>query len=532
MRKRNIGENTSEVSRRQLLGTGAVAAAGLAAGMAPQEAGAANVPKKWDKEADVVIVGFGGAGAAAAIQVTEAGGKALVLEKMPHGGGNSAVCSGAMAIPNDLAKGIAYMKAQTFGTVDDDELIKTFVESLMALPDWFRSLGADIKLNPPLPHLPSSYFPNLPGSDCIQGRWMINPGGNGHALFKFMLEQVNKRKIEILYETPATKLVQDPATGEIRGVLAKTAQGQLAIKARKGVVLSCGGYENNPEMKACFNLPGTTMFPAGNPGNTGDGIKMISEVGAQLWHQQPFEWRSPGVMAASKKLGVAVMASLSARTPFILVNKAGKRFQNELKEMTHTKDTLPITRFSHDMPGYPNLPFYMIFDETKRKAAPVARLGTGTSYADVYKLLEWSKDNQAEIEKGWIVKADTPRELAEKLGINAAGLEETLGNYAKYCADGADPEFGKEKRGLLPLNNPPYYATELCLVMLNTMGGPKHNARAQVLDYDNKPVPRLYAAGEFGSIFGIIYQGGQNMPEAYAFGKIAGNHAVSLKSWE
>ena len=68
--------------------------------------------------------------------------------------------------------------------------------------------------------------------------------------------------------------------------------------------------------------------------------------------------------------------------------------------------------------------------------------------------------------------------------------------------------------------------------MLNTMGGPKHNANAQVLDYDNKPVPRLYAAGEFGSIFGAIYQGGQNMPEAYAFGRIAGKNAAAAKPWK
>ena len=521
------------LTRRGFLQGSAVGAgAAVLAGFGASVAGAAAVPKRWNKEVDVVIVGFGGAGAAAAVAAKEAGGKALILEKMPHGGGNSAVSSGAMAIPNDVAKGITYMKAQTFGTVDDDELIKTFVESLIALPDWFRALGADIKLNPPLPGLPSSYFPKLPGSDCIQGRWMISPGRNGNVLFNFMLEQVKKRKIEVLYETSAKRLVQDPVSREIRGVIAKTKQGELAIKARKGVVLCCGGYENNPEMKAYFNSPGLTIFPSGTPGNTGDGIKMVSEVGAQLWHTYCFEWRSPGIMAASQKVGVAIMAALSSKNPFILVNRAGKRFQNESKGMTHTRDTLPITHFSHDMPGYPNLPFYAIFDETMRKAEPIATLGAGTGYGDVHKVLEWSKDNQAEIDKGWIVKADTLRELAEKLGIDAAGLEDTVTKYAKYCEDGVDPDLGRPKRALLPLKNPPYYATELCLVMLNTMGGPKHNARAQVLDYDNKPIPRLYAAGEFGSIFGVIYQGGQNLPEAYAFGRIAGKHAAAAKSWK
>ncbi len=534
MKKEKNNQN-SEMSRRQFLGTGAVAAAGIAAaGLSlPREAEAAKMPKKWDKEADVIIVGFGGAGAAAAIEVKEAGGKPLILEKMPHAGGNTAVCAGAMAIPNDLAKGITYMKAQTFGTVDDDELIKTFVENLMALPDWFRSMGADIKLNPPLPGLPSAYYPKLAGSDCIEGRWMFNPGRVGKALFDFMFEQVSKRKVEVLYEAAAHQLVQDPVTREIRGVIAKTKQRELAIKARRGVVLSCGGYENNPEMKAYFNSPGMQIFPAGNPGNTGDGIQMVSEVGAQLWHNYCFEWMGPqGLMAPSQKVGVAVRAALTAKKPFIIVNRAGKRFQNEMKNMSHAHDTLPITHFDQEIPGYTNLPFYAIFDETMRKAGPIAMLDARVGYADVYKILEWSKDNQAEIEKGWIFKADTLRELAGKMGIEAAGLEETVSKYNKYCEDGTDLDLGRPKRALLPLKNPPYYGTELCLMMINTMGGPKHNARAQVLDYKNKPIPRLYAAGEFGSIFGIIYQGGQNMPEAYSSGRIAAKHAMSLKPWK
>ena len=117
------------LTRRGFLQGSAVGAgAAVLAGFGASVAGAAAVPKRWNKEVDVVIVGFGGAGAAAAVAAKEAGGKALILEKMPHGGGNSAVSSGAMAIPNDVAKGITYMKAQTFGTVDDDELIKTFVE--------------------------------------------------------------------------------------------------------------------------------------------------------------------------------------------------------------------------------------------------------------------------------------------------------------------------------------------------------------------------------------------------------------------
>lgn len=521
------------LSRRDLLKGAAVGAGALAlSGIMTGETGAAAPPKKWDKESDVVIIGFGGAGAAAAIAAKDAGSKVLVLEKLDKGGGNSAVSAGAMAIPDDLKKGIDYMQAQTFGTVDDPEMIKTFVQALMGLPGWLRELGADIKFNPPLPGLPASYFPKLPGADSITGRWRINPGLTGQALWQFILGQVTKRKIEILYNTPVQRLVQNPTTGEIQGVIAKTAKGTSYIKARKAVVICCGGYENNAAMKAFYNFPGVPIFPNGSPGNTGDGFKMVSEVGAQIWHTYSFEWSGFGLKKPSESLGVGIHTMLTPKAPFIFSNKAGKRFQNEAKSITHTHETLPVTHFSHDMPGYPNIPFFAIFDETMRTAGPVAQMKGEYGYAIVHKVYDWSKDNQAEIDKGWIIKGNTLRELAEKVGIDPTALEDTVARYNKYCEAGDDPEFKRVKRTLVPLKTPPFYAAEICLLMLNTMGGAKRNSKAQVLDYDNKPIPRLYSAGEFGSIFGIIYQGGQNLPEAYSFGRIAGLNAAALKPWK
>ena len=116
--------------------------------------------------------------------------------------------------------------------------------------------------------------------------------------------------------------------------------------------------------------------------------------------------------------------------------------------------------------------------------------------------------------------------------MDPAALAATVRNYNGYCAAGEDPEFGRFKDWLVPLETPPYYATELCEPIINTQGGPKHDARAQVLDKNDQPIPRLYAAGELGSFFFPLYESASNIPEALAFGRIAGAHAAALTPWE
>jgi len=115
--------------------------------------------------------------------------------------------------------------------------------------------------------------------------------------------------------------------------------------------------------------------------------------------------------------------------------------------------------------------------------------------------------------------------------IDAAEISRTVGAYNEYCRLGADAEFERPKNHLLPLNKPPFYGAELALTCTNTQGGPKHNGKAQTLDGDNKPIPRLYSPGEFGSFFGFLYPGGSNLPEAIAFGRIAGENAAAEKPW-
>jgi len=491
---------------------------------------------QWNAEADVVILGYGAAGANAAIAAHDAGAKVLILEKMPIAGGNSGVSAGTMLIPENLADAIQYYGALSFGTVDED-LIRGFAEATVGIPDLLTKLGVEftiLRKDPP-------YFPTLLNSPVR--RITLNPTGRGG--FKSLSDLVEKRGIEIMFETPAKALIQIPETKEVIGVAAERSGKKIYIKAKRGVILACGGYEYNTEMLRNFNFPGLTEFiyPWGNPGNTGDGIKMASEVGAALWHTASIEWGAFCAKVPSKELGMSIGWGLGRSMPegsFIFVNKYGKRFMKENKNMIHRKDPLEIIYFNHERAEYPNLPAYMIFDEAYRRRGPVAcnlnyfeRVWGGpVGYPMIHKGIEWSNDNSLEIEKGWVIKADTIHDLAMKLNIDPPRLEETVKEFKSYCGSGKDPEFDRPGDSLAPLEAPPYYAVELALTLVNTQGGPKHNRHCQVLDFDNHLIPRLYAAGELGSFFGFLYQGGNNYSEAWAFGQIAGKGAAGEKPFK
>ncbi len=484
-----------------------------------------------DFETDVLIVGYGAAGANAAIAAHDAGARVLILEKMGFPGGNSGVCAGAMLIPESLEEAVRYYRALSFGTVDE-EMIRGFAEALVGMPGLLTGLGAQFSVKTREP----GYFPSLL-SGRIQRIQFSPTGADG---FAFLQKLVKERKIEVLMDTAASALIQDPQTGEVLGVKAQDKEKHLTLLARRGVVLACGGYEYNPGMLANFNCPGATdyIFPWGNPGNTGDGIKLASAAGAALWHMASIEWGAFCARTPSRKFGTAVGTGLGMAMPdgsYIFVNRNGQRFMPENINLIHRKGPLEILFFDHNGAEYRNLPAYMIFDEAYRRKGSIAsraayfqeRWGGPVGYPLIHKIYEWSDDNKAEIEAGWVFRADTLPELAAKIRVDPAGLEETVRTFNSASAKSRDAKFGRPEKSLAPLEKPPYYGVELALTLVNTQGGPTHNRYCQVLDFNDKPIPRLYAAGELGSFFGFLYQGGTNYPEAWAFGQIAGKTAAA-----
>jgi succinate dehydrogenase/fumarate reductase flavoprotein subunit len=528
--KHNHTTTKNDLSRRDFIkttavGVGATAMAGLGASKAE-----ASIPNKWDYEADVVIIGCGLAGVSAGVAAHDSGAEVLVLEKAPkqYTGGNSRVAGGGMKTPLFVSEEVfAYYKGLCFGTVSD-QMVQDFIEALYKNPERIRKLGYDV-------------YPSGTQTPTVAHLRITRGNGTGKDLYDAVKDALDERGVPVKYETRVQELVQNPETKEILGVKAVSDGWDRYIKARKGVIMACGGYENNIELKDYYNYPGLgkIIYPWGTPYNTGDGIKMVSEVGAPLWHLFSIEWDRMSLRLPSQSCGVGVQ--INSAGPGIMVNKYGNRFMNEAVTLGHNKETLALIYFSNVKKEYTNQPCFIVFDEKYRKARALANVGGSMTWNVNYKLCPWSTDNLAEIEKGWIVKADTIAELAEKMkgvdplgntvGVDAAGLQATVETYNGYCAAGADPNFSKPATNLISLDTPPYYAAELCMTLINTQGGPKHNGRSQTLNKENKPIPRLYSCGEFGSFFGFLYPGGSNLAEALAFGSIAGENAAGLTPW-
>jgi succinate dehydrogenase/fumarate reductase flavoprotein subunit len=568
-------EKEARVSRREFLktaaavGAGAMSVGALSACTSEPATAASGSGITWDQEADIVIIGYGGAGVSAAIQARTAGASVLVLEKDPVARGGNTGCTGIFCIGENVESGFEYFKSLCWGTTPDD-VLRAHVEAMHELPEWIMDLGG----RPNYMTLVGAVYPNVPGGDKFEGPnaefILVEKTSDIKYTWSFFADAAKERGVSVedgtvLLSTPATKLIQDLTTKEIIGVRALsgvitnadfTYSGgtEINVKAKKGVILACGGYENNPEMLRNFapHPHGSFVTFYGTPFNTGDGLKMAQDVGAALWHMNKKEVHALACAEASKEVGVGVVveaygSKISASS--ILVNRDGERFMNESFFTGHTDRHQAWDEFTHLLQpddsttysDYRNVPFYWIFDQTlmDHESLLAKVRGEAFRFAPVNGLVTWSEDNQAEVAKGWILKGDTLEELGEKLvakdyfgrtvGVDPTALAETVRSYNAYAAAGNDPDFGRAGNTMIPLDNGPFYAMELVECQTNTDGGPVRNKYCQVLDTADQPIPRLYCTGELGSIWGFLYNGGGNIPEAYASGRMAVDHALTLE---
>lgn len=486
---------------------------------------------------DVIVVGYGAAGAAAALTAHDQGAETIILEKMQQPGGNSLVSSANMVFPQNTAvadKFADYLNEVNFGTTER-ELVDTFVQGLLENPAWLESLGGeleiyDFKQDPSL----SYYIPNLtfPGLPSAQGLELVTkhlkqtetcpePTG-GNRIWKLLDRNVRSRGIKIMVSTPVKELVKN-SRGEIIGVVANCEGKEIFLAARKGVIMTCGGFENDRKMKL-DNLIPNEIGLLGSPGNTGDGIKMVQKVGAALWHMNA-EASVLGFKPKEFDTGFAI----AIRKPgFIYVDRYGNRFLDETRLEAHCACE-STSEFDQRTYTYSRLPCYAIVDEENARGKALCL--SIFSYNVVVRDYKWSQDNSSEIEKGWIVKADTVSELSKLLLLDETALQFTIGKYNHFCRQGVDSDFGRAADTLKAIE-PPYYAIQLMPLLYNTQGGPRRDKEARVLNPDGNPIPRLYAAGEFGSIWGFRYQTSTNYSEALVFGRIAGRNAAGLEPLE
>jgi succinate dehydrogenase/fumarate reductase flavoprotein subunit len=173
---------------------------------------------------------------------------------------------------------------------------------------------------------------------------------------------------------------------------------------------------------------------------------------------------------------------------------------------------------------------FLILDHTMFAAGPLYDGHPSHGWTQIVERYEWSKDNSTELAKGWIKAADSLTALAATVGLDPATLVDTVNRWNHGCEAKHDAQFGRTLM-LAPIVAKPFYAIELSPSMLNTQGGPRRNENAQIVRPDGTPIPRLYSAGELGSIYSYLYQGTGNIGECLAFGRIAGRNAAAETPW-
>ena len=473
----------------------------------------------WDYETDVVVVGYGGAGATAALTAADARAEVLILEKNPEGGGNTRYSGGSLRTYLDLKKAVTFIETLCDGTTERD-VVETFVSESSRNLEWLKALGGEIAPRPTPLHFPHSLpvaFPHTPGADGIGPRARIKGAGEdaGIDLWGLLSRKVAATNIQILHTTPAQQLLVEKEAG-VTGVVAMRGDKRVKVRARRAVILTCGGFEYDQSMHRTYL--GQKYFALCNPANTGDGIRLAAEIGADLWHMN-------GVAASLgykfPEFEFAIRTCMPA-PGFIYVDQTGKRFMDEAGTDAHLMWS-PTSYIDTKTLQRNRIPCYVIFDEDTRVRGPLGVTGQG-KVSDVY---QWTSDNNAEIRKGWIKAAQNIGDLASQLNIEPRRLQATISQYNVQCVGGYDPDFDRAPDALAPLGRPPYYAMELWPCLFNTQGGPKRNAKAQVLDVRGEPIKRLYSAGELGSLWNRNYPGAGNVSEALAFGRIAGKNAAA-----
>ncbi|WP_139652911.1 FAD-binding protein [Raoultibacter phocaeensis] len=557
MRKEQLNRG---ISRRNFLKGSTLAAAGLAtvglAGCASQETTGpnGNLPESWDAEADIVVVGLGAAGLSASIAAKMAGAEhVLALEVAPEefSGGTTRVSGDMLMIPESVDAAVMYQTELNAGYEVPEDFMQAWAEGVCGNMEWLSDeLGYD--LQPATAAAPE--FPGIPGGDKIKTYYVDGICGMS-SLWIPLRETADELGVEVMYDTRATELIYNYETKEVYGIAAEGKH----IKAKRGVILACGGFAANPEMMQNYSvsLGCPRSFVCGSPYNVGDGVKMAQQIGADLWHMNSYAAASTCVRAESPD-------SLICNIPYpmgldyIYVNNEGKRFMYEELRGTlrHGKGK---ERGVWPLLAIPT-PSYMILGND---AGSKDILGAVTYMAWSVIMETGKTTNEELIDAGIMVKADTIEELAEKIGYPPETLTETVNTYNQYCAEGADKDFGRgeavyddyyfnaadattaygegeqstdettiiKEFPLVPLE-PPFYAIEIALGMLNTQGGAKRNGLCQVLNLEGEPIPRLYSAGEFGTIYGYMYNGGGNISEAVASGRIAGQECAGLDTWD
>ncbi|MGE5632720.1 MAG: flavocytochrome c [Caulobacteraceae bacterium] len=448
-----------------------------------------DIKKVEDTSTDIAIIGSGGAGLTAAIEATKDGAKVIVVEKNSFMGGNTNFATGGMNAAGTKyqeAKGIKdspelfYKDTMKGGhNKNNPELLKVFTEKSAESLYWLESLGADLSTI------------GRSGGQSVD-RLHTAPGGGpiGSYLMSIFEKNVKQLGIDVRLNTKAVEILSEG--NKVTGIKVETSQGQKYTIHAKAVIIASGGFGANKEMVAKYRPELKDFGTTNQPGATGDAFGMVEKLNVALVDMKEIQTHPTVVPVKNEMITEGVRGEGA-----ILVNRDGKRFINELE----TRDT--VSKAILDQKGKTA---FLVFDQT-------------------------IVDNLAAIKKykeeGLLKEASSIKELAEKMGVNAAEFEKTIKTYNNYFKAKNDKEFGRRVLAV-ELAKAPFYAVEVGPAVHHTMGGIKINTNAQVINNSGKVVEGLYAAGEVtGGVHGGNRIGGNAVADITIFGRIAGKNAAS-----
>lgn len=513
----------------------------------------------FDESFDVIVAGFGFGGAATAIEAHDHGARVLLIEKMPHPGGISICAGGGIRCAKDEHGALEYIKATNAGTTPD-HVLREYVRGTLELESWFRRLarvdGAEIGLrdrqaNYPFPGSRSFQYvlvKSVPEFDAASEYPHVHGARDGVMVFKVVHDNIKSRGVEVRYDCAAERLLTN-GNGEVRGLRVSSGGRRLALAARRAVVLACGGFEADYEtQKQICRM--RFLQSVATRANTGDGIRMAQEAGAGLWHMWnlhasygfrspdpgcPFAIRikrlpdwTPNAGTPNGEWSTWKTSGAPPQMSWILLDRDGRRFMNEYPPYLQDTSHRSFDVFDTVNLRFQNQPAYLVVDDDGRKLYP---LGHQVFNDGAYQPYRWSQDNLREVETGVLRRAGSIEELARIIGSNPAVLDETIRRWNQFCTDGTDADFGRPPVSMMPVATPPFLVGEVWPVLSNTQGGPVHDERQRVLNSFGEPIPRLYEAGELGSIWGHLYLGGSNLSECFVTGRIAGREAARHSPW-
>lgn len=492
----------AELTRRSFVVNGAaatVAAAG--AGLIATRQSVASEPEtEWDAEADVLIIGFGGAGATAAVTAAENGASVIILEKMDIVGGATSLNAGVVqaagtsvqeaAGVNDSPDAWFECLRKEIGAGFDEARIRALVDGAPDVIDWLVELGANIPAEvyqSDTRSIPASglyyadaSFEMFPDAEPTPRGHVVE--GGGAKVIELLENRALELGVDIRMATRATRLIQDES-GTVIGVEAQTDDQKLRFKANKGVVIATGHFNQNEDMvrrhiPEVFQL--ANVFSASAVSATGDGHRMCSEIGADLVGMNNCTF-------SNNSVGYAFETPLHSME----VNVNCQRFWSEQGYHENYRGTA-----LRHQPGQVG---YVVFDESIRAMFD-----------------EVQPEDIA-------YSADTLEELAGLCGLNLAALANAVDRYNAYCEQGVDPDFGKPAAFLSKIEQAPFYAVPMGYSWMTT-GGMSIDEQCRVLTADSEAIPGLYAVGMCAyGVYGETNPGsGVNMAWNFYTGKLVG----------